>query len=113
MAVTKADKKAAQAADAKAEKKAEASLSHRDYENIRQYARALLLFVCEQKDGHSFGLDYGMILRLVLKKFPVVTYPGPHRGRPTKISLKELGKIACDLNRDAVKLPFRHRARKQ
>jgi hypothetical protein len=89
-------------------------LSRREYKHIRQYTRALLLFTLDtpDEDGRPLGLDYGEIMKLTLKKFPIVTYPGPHRGLPTKISYKELGKISCDLNQDGLKLPFRHRAKK-
>ena len=51
----------------------------------------------------------GDIHDAILRKFPKVTNNGPHRGKPTKMPIKELHEIACELNRNGVKLPFRPR----
>jgi hypothetical protein len=78
----------------------------RKYNTIREFATALIQLVHHKDaDGHDIGFDYDAILR----KFPKVTNNGPHRGKPTKMPIKELQEIACELNRQGVKLPFRPR----
>lgn len=85
-------------------------VQRRSYSTIRQYAEALVQCVqFSDDDGRDIGYDYGYIRKAVLKKFPVVTCNGPHRGRPTKMSYKELQGFVYDLNRRGVRLPFRPR----
>lgn len=86
----------------------------RRYRNIREYAVELILRVDHvepQPDGRErdVGLDYEQIRRFVLRKFPVVTYSGPHKGKRTKMTYKELHEIACVLNREHIRLPVRPR----
>ena len=77
------------------------------FKTIRDFARALLLHICiRDADDRPIGFDYGEVMRLLKRRFPIVTYPGPHRGKPFNMSYKELGKLACELNRD-YQLPFR------
>jgi hypothetical protein len=82
------------------------------YKTIREYAIALMMLVHHRRDGRAYGYDYGNIRECILKKFPTVKNTGPHHGRPTKMSFKDLIEIGCELNRDGVKLPFRPRRRK-
>lgn len=80
----------------------------RDYPTIRAYASALIQLVrYRDADGRDMGFDYEFIRNEVLKKFPRVTTRGPHRGRKTRMSYKELQEFAGDLNRVGVRLPFR------
>ena len=86
------------------------------YRNIREYAVELILRVDRIEilpDGRErlVGFDYERIRQFVLKKFPTVTYSGPHKGEPTKMTYKELHEIACVLNREHVRLPVRPRRR--
>jgi hypothetical protein len=82
----------------------------RQYNTIREFATVLIQLVRHQdEDGRDIGFDYGDIHDAILRKFPKVTNNGPHRGKPTKMPIKELHEIACELNRNGVKLPFRPR----
>lgn len=82
----------------------------RQYTTIREYAIALIQLVHHRDaDGRDIGFDYGMIHAAILRKFPTVKSDGPHKGKPTKMPFKELHEIACELNRNGVKLPFRPR----
>jgi len=82
----------------------------RKYTTIREYAAVLIALVHHRdEDGREFGFDYGDIHDAILRKFPKVTINGQHRGKPTKMPFKELQEIACELNRNGVKLPFRPR----
>lgn len=73
---------------------------------IAEYAERLLL----QADQSGRGLPHDVIHALVLKKFPVVLTKGPHYGRPTKFSRKELHMLACGIKRGGVAMPPRPRA---
>lgn len=89
-----------------------APIFKKDYRTIRDFSVALLLFArCKDKEDRSIGFDYHEILRLISKKFPVVTYPGPHKGKPSTMRVKDLISIACDVNRGNVKLPMCPRRR--
>ena len=82
----------------------------RTYKTIRELATELIKLVRHRDaDGRDIGYDYGYIHEAVLRKFPTVKNNGPHKGRPTKMPIKELHEIACELNRNGVKLPFRPR----
>jgi hypothetical protein len=85
------------------------ALAHR-YSTIREFATVLIQLVRHRdEDGRDVGFDYGDIHDAILRKFPTVKSYGPHRGRPTKMPIKELQELACELNRNGVKLPFRPR----
>lgn len=89
-----------------------ASVSHRRFKTIREYAAALLLVErMVDADGRKIGLDYVTIYEHIKKKFPVVTYSGPHKGRPMRMTYKQLRWIATELNREGVVLPVRPRRR--
>jgi hypothetical protein len=80
------------------------------YNTIRDFAIELIKFVrSTDEDNRDIGLDYGYVRDAIIRKFPTVRSSGPHRGRPTKMPIKELHEIACELNRNGVKLPFRPR----
>ena len=82
----------------------------RKFETIREFATELIKLVHHKdEDGRSIGFDYTDIHDAILRKFPTVSSKGPHRGHPTKMPIKELHEIACELNRNGVKLPFRPR----
>jgi hypothetical protein len=89
-----------------------ASVRQRKYATIRQYAMALLLVEAgHDDDGRRVGLDYITIYELIKKKFPIVTYSGPHKGQPMRMTYKQLRWIATEMNRDGVVLPVRPRRR--
>ena len=82
----------------------------RKYSTIREYAIVLIqLKHYKDADKRDIGFDYTYILDRILRKFPTVRSSGPHRGHPTKMTVKELHEIAWELNRNGVKLPFRPR----
>jgi hypothetical protein len=82
----------------------------RKYATIHDFAAELIkLEHHRDPDGREIGLDYGEIHALILRKFPIVKTSGPHKGKPTKMSFKELQAITGELNRNGVKLPFRPR----
>ncbi len=83
---------------------------NRKWASIHEYAAALIQLVhYRDDDGRDIGFDYGYISAAILRKFPVVKTPGPHRGKRTKMPYKELQAITGELNRKGVKLPFRPR----
>lgn len=80
------------------------------YTTIRDFAERLIMIVhYKDKDGRNFGYPYDEILAAVLNKFPTVPTGGPHKGKPTKITYKELQNITADLNRSGRQVPFRSR----
>lgn len=82
----------------------------RVYKTIREYAIALILRVDRfDQDGRNVGFDYEYIRDKILAMFPFVTYSGPHKGKQTKMTYKELHEITCSLNRDRIRLPLRPR----
>ena len=84
----------------------------RKYSTIREFATELIKLVRHKDaDGRAIGFDYAEIHDAILRKFPTVRINGPHRGHPTKMPIKELHEIACELNRQGVILPFRPRRR--
>ena len=86
------------------------------YRTIKQCAIAWLLRVVDHDaDGRPIGYNYAIILAKVRKQFPVVEYSGPHKGKPFRMSIKELQRVAYDLRRERpdLRLPVRPRRRKQ
>jgi hypothetical protein len=80
------------------------------YPTIHDFAIALVKLIHHRDvDGREIGYDYGFIHRAILRKFPIITSKGPHRGKPTRMPYKELQKVTGELNREGVKLPFRPR----
>lgn len=85
------------------------------YKTIKQYVHALLLLsVSVDEDGRRVGLGYIEILKRILRRFPTVTYKGPHFGHPTQMTVEELRRLACAMQRDdpTARLPVRPRPRK-
>jgi hypothetical protein len=81
-----------------------------DFHTIREFAMALIkLGRHTDSDGREIGFDYGFIHDAVLQKFPTVKISGPHKGRPTRMPIKELHELAHELNTNGVKLPLRPR----
>ena len=80
---------------------------------IKQYAISLLLLrgVSVDSDNRSTGYSYLQILSKIRRRFPVITYKGPHKGKPIKMVVGDLRKIASRINQDdpAVRLPLRPR----
>ena len=74
---------------------------------IKQFAISLLLFRADRNTGYS----YLQILSKIKRRFPVITYKGPHKGKPIKMVVGDLRKIASRINQDdpAVRLPLRPR----
>ncbi len=66
---------------------------------IKSYAQDLLL-VTVLDDGRNVGLSYLEIIRKIKRNLRVVTYGGPHRGQPIRLTVKELQKIAYAMRRD-------------
>lgn len=88
------------------------AILRRDYATIRFFVSDLLLYAqSTDKTGRPIGLDYGTIMAHVKQKFPLVIYPGPHRGKPSAMRVKDLVAIACELNSGGKKLPIRPRRR--
>ncbi len=91
----------------------------RNFPTIASYARALIQRVARvDEDGRNIGLPYDKMLRLIRRNFPVVTYPGPHLGKPIRLTVKDLKLIAFHLrqNNSDLRLPFhppKKRARKR
>ena len=86
------------------------SVRNKSYVTIRAFAEALIQLVREyDQDGRGIGFDYETIRAEILRRFPIITRNGPHRGKRTKMPYKELQELSCDLNRRGVKLPFRPR----
>ena len=84
--------------------------AQKSYTSIREYAVELILRVHHvNEEGRLIGFDYEHIRKLILRMFPCVRYAGPHKGKPTQMTFKELHEIACSLNRDGVRLPVRPR----
>jgi hypothetical protein len=80
------------------------------YTSISQYTEDLIKVAHHKdEDGREIGLDYDQIRVAVLQRFPKVLTRGPHQGKRTKLSVKEIIAKACDLNRNGVRLPFRPR----
>jgi len=90
------------------------SVAQRKFATIRECAIALLLVEhTVDDDGRKVGLDYDVIREFIKKKFPVITYNGPHKGKPMRMSFKKLRWIATELNREGARLPVRPRVKKK
>lgn len=80
------------------------------YTSIAQFTEDLIKIAHHKdEDGRDIGLDYDQIREAVLARFPKVLTRGPHQGKKTRLSVKEIIAKACDLNRDGIRLPFRPR----
>ena len=87
----------------------------RKLKTIKQYAVILLLRCVEtDADGRRIGHSYLQILSKIKQRFPIVTYGGPHKGKPLRMTVKDLQKLACSVNQDdpTARLPVRPRHKK-
>ena len=83
---------------------------------INRYAATLLLRVVEvDADKRNIGYSYLKILAKIKNKFPTITYGGPHKGKPIRMTIKDLHKIAVSINQNdpTARLPVRPRPRKR
>lgn len=79
-----------------------------EFPTIRAYAKALIRHVASvDDDGRESGLDYGQILDLIKKKFPRVTYKGPHQGQPMHMTFAELYEVTRLLREEGIAVPPR------
>lgn len=88
----------------------------RKFKTIKQYAIELLLH-CVTTDANEMrhiGYSYLEILSKIKKRFPIVTYGGPYKGQPIRMTVKDLQKLAVHVNQDdpAARLPVRPRHKK-
>lgn len=94
--------------------KARDRMRNQEYESISDYAEDLIkISHHKDEDGRDIGLDYDQIRDAVVKRFPRVLTPGPHKGRKTRMSVKEIIAKACRMNQLGVKLPFRPRRKSE
>jgi hypothetical protein len=64
------------------------------------------------REGCSIGLPYAEIEAILKREIPIIEYPGPHRGKPNAISVKEIQKFAYSLFwEDGIRVPRRPRKR--
>lgn len=81
--------------------------------SMRAYAQELMQRVDHtDADGRNIGLDYDQIRAMVLRAFPRVTCHNKHFGKPSKCGIKEMHEMACELNRQGVRMPFRPRRKR-
>jgi hypothetical protein len=81
------------------------------YDTIRLFTITLLRFVnSKDEDGRDRGLDYETIHRMILRKYPVVFYSGPRKGKPTLMTRRHVYEIARLLKLGGERLPSRFTA---
>jgi hypothetical protein len=88
----------------------------RKLKTIKEYAITLLLRCVEvDADKRNIGYSYLQILRKIRQRFPIVTYGGPYKGQPIRMTVKDLQKLAVHVNQDdpAARLPVRPRHHKK
>ena len=84
--------------------------------SAKRYARELTLWITSQDDcGRNVGLSYDAILELVRERFPIITYTGPHKDQPIKMSVKQLREIAYVMQGEdrGLRFPVRPRSKRQ
>jgi hypothetical protein len=87
----------------------------RKIETIKDCAIKLLRYcVTTDANGRRIGYSYLQILSKIKKRFPIVTYGGPHKGQPIRMTIKDLRKVAeYSLQDDPItRLPVRPRYKK-
>ncbi len=64
------------------------------------------------EDGRFVGYTYAEILKRVRRKFRTITYAGPHKGKPIRMTVKQLREIAYALQstKRNLRLPVRPRS---
>lgn len=82
----------------------------------KRYAIHLVLKeVSRDEDGRRVGLSYAEILSRVRRVFPIITYNGPHKGKPIKMTIKQLREIAYTMQSEDrnLRLPVRPRSNRR
>jgi hypothetical protein len=90
----------------------------RKYKTVKEYAIKLLLHPVTLDTGlgtRHIGYSYLQILSKIRQRFPIVIYGGPHKGKPLRMTVKDLQKLACSVNQDdpTARLPVRPRHKKR
>lgn len=83
------------------------------HKTVKGYAVALILqSTGTDYEGRNVGLSYREILARVRKVFPIITYNGPHKGQPIKMTVKQLREIAYTMQSEdrSLRLPVRPRS---
>ncbi len=83
------------------------------FKSVKEYAISLIMETdCSDEDGRFVGYTYAEILRRVKRKFPRITYAGPHKDKPIKMTVKQLREIAYALqsSKRNLRLPVRPRS---
>lgn len=86
------------------------------FASAKAYAMHLMLRVEDaDAEGRFVGLSYDKILRKVRSAFPIITYNGPHKGKPIKMSVKQLREIAYSMQSEdrTLRLPVRPRSKRR
>jgi hypothetical protein len=65
-------------------------------------------------DQRPVGHTYGAMLAIIQKRFKRIEYPGPHLGKPLRLSIRQMRNVCYDLqaNRRELKFPSRPRAKR-
>lgn len=88
-------------------------MATKKFGSVKEYAIHLMLTVDDtDEDGRFVGLTYAEILKRVRRKFPTITYAGPHKGQPIRMTVKQLREIAYALQstKRNLRLPVRPRS---
>ena len=83
------------------------------YPSVKAYVKVLMLQAVSRTDyGRAIGLSYGQMLELVRKEFPVNRHPGPHVGKPLRMSIKQMREIVYDVQAEdrSILMPVRPRS---
>jgi hypothetical protein len=83
------------------------------HKTVKGYAIALILqSIGTDYEGRNVGLSYREILARIRKAFPIITYNGPHKGQPIKMTVKQLREIAYTMQSEnrKLRLPVRPRS---
>lgn len=86
------------------------------YGTIKNYASYLIVLTVDTDDeGRFVGLSYTQILKRIRRAFPKIKYNGPHKGKPTKMTIKQLREIAYSMqsNNRKLHLPVRPRSERE
>lgn len=85
----------------------------RKFASVKEYAIHLMVTVADtDEDGRFVGLTYKEILKRIRRRFPTITYSGPHKGKPIRMTVKQLREIAYALQstKRNLRLPVRPRS---
>lgn len=84
-----------------------------EFKNAKEYAHHLFLATVSVTEwGRPVGYTYEQILEMVHQRFPIITNPGPHQGRPIRMTVKQLREIAYSLqgSNRSLRFPIRPRS---